>query len=327
MRRYVLTGCAGFIGARTTETLLAAGNTVVGIDNLNEAYDRNLKERRLQSLLSSEGFRFHTCDISGRDVLDTIREIRDGGPVDGMIHMAACAGVRQSLKNPWSYYNTNVMGTLNMLESCHKHDIRKFVFTSTSTVYGKNSEVPFSEDADTDRLDSPYASSKKAAEDLCYTYHRLSGMDISVLRFFTGYGPAGRPDMSPFRFVQWLVEGVPLILYGDGSQSRDFTYVDDIVTGVVAALGLTGYETINLGSNRPVQLYDFISLLECVTKKKAELDIRPAHHVDMRITWANISKAKRILGWEPSFSLEEGVENLVDWYLENRSWASKIRTR
>jgi nucleoside-diphosphate-sugar epimerase len=211
--------------------------------------------------------------------------------------------------------------------------ITKFVLASTSSLYGTNSPRPFREDANTDGPLSPYAASKKAAEALCYTYHFLHGIQVTVLRYFTVYGPAGRPDMSPFRFVQWISEGRPVIVYGDGQQSRDFTYVDDIARGTLAALGLppsgaqpAGYEVINLGSDQPVILLEMIRRLEVLIGKEARLDFRPPHAADMRATWADIGKAERLLGWRPEVDLSEGLARLVDWYRANRDWAKDVAT-
>ena len=239
MPTVLVTGCAGFIGARVTELLLNQGHTVVGVDNLNDAYDVRLKHWRLARLEGRPGFTFHRLDITDRMALHTLFEaLAVSGLLSAVVNLAARAGVRQSVENPWVYYETNVTGTLNLLELCREYGGKKFVLASTSSLYGANNPRPFCEDADTDEPLSPYAASKKAAETLCYTYYYLYGLDVTVLRYFTVYGPAGRPDMSLFRFVQWISEGRPVIVYGDGTQERDFTYVDDIARGTLAALKL-----------------------------------------------------------------------------------------
>ncbi|MCS7313169.1 MAG: GDP-mannose 4,6-dehydratase, partial [Acidobacteria bacterium] len=259
-------------------------------------------------------------------------------PFDAVLHLAARAGVRPSVLDPWAYYETNVTGTLNLLEACRVAAVRTFILASTSSLYGVRNPLPFREEADTDGPLSPYAASKKAAETLCYTYHYLHGLNVAVLRYFTVYGPAGRPDMSPFRFVQWVVEGRPVVLYGDGRQQRDFTYVDDIARGTLAALAFLGsansdspstignpkFEIINMGSDRPVPLMEVLRLVERLVGRPARVEYRPPHPADMPTTWADITKARRLLGWAPELSLEEGFRRLVDWYMACRAWARDI---
>ncbi|HEC35652.1 MAG TPA: NAD-dependent epimerase/dehydratase family protein [Anaerolineae bacterium] len=336
MLTYLVTGCAGFIGAKVTEFLLADGHTAVGVDNLNDAYDVRLKHWRLAQLEGQPGFEFYRLDICDRpalaDLFNSQFEIRNS-KFDAMINLAARAGVRQSVANPWIYFETNVTGTLNLLELCREHGINKFILASTSSLYGASNPRPFREDADTDGPLSPYAASKKAAEALCYTYHYLYDMDVTVLRYFTVYGPAGRPDMSLFRFVQWISEGRPVIVYGDGSQSRDFTYVDDIARGTIAALSFLQseirnpkFEIINLGSDRPVVLMDAIRLVEELVGKKARIEHKPRHPADVLATWADIGKAERLLEWRPRSAFQDGVAGLVEWYRENRARAKEIQT-
>lgn len=260
MGTYLVTGCAGFIASRVTEFLLADGHTVVGVDNLNDAYDVRLKHWRLDQIKNHPNFHFHKLDICDHSALE--HSTLDVPCFDAVINLAARAGIRQSVENPWVYFETNVTGTLSLLELCRQSGVKKFVLASTSSLYGANNSRPFREDANTDGPLSPYAASKKAAEALCYTYHYLYDIDMTVFRYFTVYGPAGRPDMSPFRFVQWIIEGYPVTVYGDGQQSRDFTYVDDIAHGTIAGLQSLGYEVINLGSDTPVVLMDAIRLVE-----------------------------------------------------------------
>jgi nucleoside-diphosphate-sugar epimerase len=325
MGTYLVTGCAGFIGWKVTELLLADGHHVVGLDNLNDAYDVRLKEWRLAQLNDHTGFTFHRIDITDRPTLSEL--LATGAPkLDGVINLAARAGVRQSVENPWIYFHTNVTGTLNLLELCREHGVEKFVLSSTSSLYGGHNPRPFREDADTNKPLSPYAASKKAAETLCYTYHYLYGIDVTVFRYFTVYGPAGRPDMSLFRFTQWIAEGRPVIVYGDGSQSRDFTYVDDIARGTVAGLKMLGFETINLGSDEPIVLNDAIEMVENLVGKKASIEHKSRHRADIMATWADIDRAKRLLGWQPQIRFKEGVSWLVDWYQANRVWAKDVAT-
>lgn len=326
MARILLTGAAGFIAARVAELLLAEGHGIVGVDNLNDAYDVRLKEWRLARLRGRPGFEFHRVDITDRLRLQELWESRPGGSFDAVVNLAAWAGVRQSVANPWVYLETNVVGTLNLLELCREHHVPKFVLASSSSVYGKDNPLPYCEDADTDRPLSPYAASKKGAETLCFAHHHLYGIDVTVFRYFTVFGPAGRPDMSLFRFVQWISEGRPVTVYGGGTQSRDFTFVDDIARGTVDGLKPLGYEVINLGSDRPVVLMDAVRLVEEMVGKEARLDLQPRQPADVQATWADISKAERLLGWQPQTSFTQGVGSLVEWYQSNRSWARDVRT-
>jgi UDP-glucuronate 4-epimerase len=326
MARYLVTGAAGFIGSRVASLLLEQGHRVVGIDNLNNSYDVRLKQWRLQQLQAREGFAFSRGDLSDRVVIETLWKKNDGDAFDAVINLAARAGVRQSTENPYVYFESNVGGTLNLLELCRQGKVKKFVLASTSSLYGADNPRPFREDASTDRPLSPYAASKKGAEVLCFTYHYLYGMDVTVLRYFTVYGPAGRPDMSMFRFVQRISEGKPIVVYGDGNQERDFTYVEDIAQGTAAAVKPLGCETINLGGDRPVKLRDVISQIEELTGKKAVMESKPAHLADVPATWADISKARKLLGWEPKTKFEDGLAKLVEWYRTEQSWASLIST-
>lgn len=329
MSHYLVTGAAGFIASKVTEFLLNDGHTVVGIDNMNEAYDVRLKEWRLAQIRGRDGFTFHKMDIRDRASLATLFEplsSRVGRPFDAVINLAARAGVRQSVEDPWIYMETNATGTLNLLELCRVHDVPKFVLASTSSLYGKENEMPFREDMDTNHPLSPYAASKKAAEVMCYTYHYLYGLDVTVFRYFTVYGPAGRPDMSLFRFVQWISEEHPVTVYGDGTQSRDFTYVDDIARGTIAGLKPLGYEIINLGSDTPVVLMDTIRLIEELTGKQAQLEFQPAHPADVKATWADIGKAEHLLKWRPRTTTVKGIRTLVQWYFANQVWAQSVTT-
>jgi nucleoside-diphosphate-sugar epimerase len=329
MARYFVTGVAGFIAARVATMLLRDGHTVWGMDNLNETYDVRLKQWRLAQLTEHPSFQFHELDICDRNRVASVFALAaaDGAsPADAVIHLAARAGVPQSVIDPWAYFETNAVGTLSMLELCREYGVRTFLLASTSSVYGADSPQPFREDAQASRPLSPYAASKKAAETICYSYHSLYGMSVSILRYFTVYGPAGRPDMSLFRFVQWISEGRPVVVFGDGLQSRDFTYVDDIARGTIAGLGITGYEIINLGSDQPVVLLDAIHLIEDLIGKRAQLEFRPRHPSDVTATWADIGKARRLLGWQPDTPLEAGVGQLVSWYQSQRTWARDIQT-
>jgi len=323
LKVYLVTGAAGFIGSKVAEQLLDRGDAVVGIDNMNDAYDVRLKEWRLKRLDGRDNLTFVRGDIaSWADVEPLFKQHR----FDGVLNLAARAGVRQSVENPQVYIDANITGTLNLLRLCAEYDCRKFVLSSTSSLYGGDNPRPYVETLDTNRPLSPYAASKKAAEAYCYTYHYLYGIDVTVLRYFTVFGPAGRPDMSLFRFVQWIVEGKPVVVFGDGRQERDFTFVDDVARGTIAALKPVGYEIVNLGNDEPVVLMDAIRLIEDLTGCKANIEYRPMHKADVLATWANISKAQDLLGWRPRNDFAQGVRQLVDWYMANRDWAKEIRT-
>jgi nucleoside-diphosphate-sugar epimerase len=321
---YLVTGAAGFIGSKVSELLLAEGHRVVGVDTVNDAYDPRLKEWRLEQLMPEETFAFHRADICDRAAMEDLFAEDD---FDGVVNLAARAGVRKSVEDPWAYQATNATGTLTLLECCRTYEVPKFVLASTSSLYGEGHEVPYHEDLSTAQPLSPYAASKKGAEAMSYTYHYLYGLDVTVFRYFTVYGPAGRPDMSLFRFTQWIREGRPVLIYGDGQQSRDFTYVDDIARGTVLGLKPLGYEIINLGSDTPIVLMDTVRMVEEAVGKPAQLEYQARHKADVLATWADISKARRLLGWSPEWTFERGVQALADWYAEHRTWAKDIRTR
>jgi nucleoside-diphosphate-sugar epimerase len=325
MASYLVTGAAGFIGARVAEMLLEQGHAVTGMDNLNDAYDVRLKEYRLRKLQALPGFEFVRADIANRDLLNQ-QSVITNQPFEAVIHLAARAGVRASLQNPWLFYETNVIGTLNLLELCRARGIGKFIQASTSTVYGLNAPVPTPETASTDYPPQPYAASKKAAETLCFTYHSLYGLDVSVVRYFTVYGPAGRPDMSMFRFVQWISEGRPLRLYGSGDASRGFTYIDDIARGTLAALQPFGYETFNLGGHEVITMNALIAMMEDILGRKALIEHLPPNPGELQTNHADVTKARRLLSWQPQVSLREGVTRLAAWYRAERAWAREVAT-
>jgi nucleoside-diphosphate-sugar epimerase len=324
MARYLVTGAAGFIASRVTEFLLADGHSVIGVDNLNDAYDVRMKEYRLQKLVGLPGFTFWRMDISDQQQVNELSA--EVGYVDAVINLAARAGVRSSVENPWVYYSTNLTGTLNLLDMCQRKGIGKFVLASSSSVYGANPPLPTPEEADTDHPLQPYASSKKAAESLCYTYHYLYGTDVTILRYFTVYGPAGRPDMVMFRFTQWIAEGRTVRLNGDGKQARGFTYLDDIARGTILGLKPLGFEVINLGGHQVIDINELIGMIEKRMETTARIEYLPRHPADAVVNFANVDKARRLLGWEGRVSLDEGVSNLVNWYLAERKWASQVAT-
>ncbi|MGZ9165764.1 MAG: GDP-mannose 4,6-dehydratase [Anaerolineales bacterium] len=322
MANYLVTGAAGFIGARTTELLINDGHTVLGVDNMNNAYDPRIKEYRLRKLLAMPGFTFHRLDISDRSIIDQLK----GYKFDGVINLAARAGVRYSVADPWVFVESNMLGTLNMLELCRQTGTGKFIVASTSSIYGEDPPYPTPESATSSYPLQPYAASKKGAEAMAHAYHHLHNIDVTIMRFFTVYGPAGRPDLSIFRFVQWISEGRPVHVNGDGEQSRGFTYIDDIARGIIVALKPLGFEIINLGGHEVITINSLIKLIEDVVGRKAIIQYGPADPADMRSNWADVSKAGELLGWEPQFTMRTGIEKLVEWYNAEREWASQVLT-
>jgi nucleoside-diphosphate-sugar epimerase len=319
---YLITGVAGFIGAKTAQFALDNGAKIIGIDNMNNYYSPIIKTHRLEELKKHQNFTFIKGDIEDKEILEKIFK---SNKIDAVINLAARAGVRFSLKNPFIYASTNYTGSLNLLDLMRDYNVKKYVMASTSSIYA-GSKMPYKEDSSVNQPISPYAASKKAAELIAYTYHHQFNIDVSIVRYFTVYGPAGRPDMSVLRFVKWIDEGKPIVLYGDGSQSRDFTYVDDIAIGTLAATKKeVGYEIINLGGGKnPVAINLLISKIENLLNKKAELNQKPFHSADVDSTWADISKAGQLLNWQPTISLDKGLEKTVEWYYENKSWLKDI---
>jgi nucleoside-diphosphate-sugar epimerase len=330
MAHYLVTGVAGFIASRVAEILLEAGHSVVGVDNLNTAYDVRVKEYRLGKLQGSPGFKFLRLDISDWGAVEQLDEqaVRNSKTpgFEAVINLAARAGVRQSVEDPWVYVDTNITGTLNLLEFCHRKEIGKFILASTSSIYGADAPLPTPEEADSDHPLQAYAASKKGAEALCHAYHYLHGIDVTIVRYFTVYGPAGRPDMVMFRFAQWIREGRTVKLNGDGEQSRGFTYIDDIAHGTILGLKPLGYEIINLGGHESIKINELIRMFEALIGRKALVEHLPAHPADMLASWAAVDKAEKLLGWRPEVALREGVANLVAWYEAERAWASQIHT-
>ena len=340
MSNYLITGAAGFIGARTAEMLISQGHTVTGLDNLNDAYDPRIKEYRLKRLMALPNFTFHKLDISDWSQVEKLKvgklkveglnlqpsNLQPATIYDGIINLAARAGVRFSVENPWAFLESNTTGTLNMLELCRHTGNGKFILASTSSIYGANPPYPTPESASSSEPLQPYAASKKGAEAMTHAYHHLYGIDATILRFFTVYGPAGRPDLAIFRFVQWVLEGRPVRINGDGTQSRGFTYIDDIVRGIIAALKPVGYEVINLGGHEVITINDLVTLVEDLTGKKAEVLHGPANPADMFTNWADVSKARDLLGWEPQFDMRAGIQELINWYMAERAWAKNIVT-
>jgi UDP-glucuronate 4-epimerase len=324
MASYLVTGAAGFIASKVCEFLLESGNGVVGIDNFDPVYDVRIKEWRLRRINQYPNFSFYKESICDRQSLERIFSAHPD--IEAVINLAAKAGVRDSVIDPWSYYETNLVGTLNLLDICRKNQIKKFILASTSSIYGENAPFPTPETAESSFPLQPYAASKKAAETLCYSYHYLYDLDVTVVRYFTVYGPAGRPGMSMFRFTKWISEGEEVKVFGDGRQTRGFTFLDDIARGTIAALKPVGYEIINLGGHESISINDLIVKFERAIGKKALLRYYPAIKADMSASWADVSKAKRLIGWEPLVSLDEGIHSVVDWYQQEHAWVSQVDT-
>jgi len=345
MAQYLVTGVAGFIAARVAEMLLAQGHQVVGLDNLNDYYDVRVKDYRLAHLLggtsgalgqdprtsrfagrgraaSRDGrFIFEPVDVENFASLEMLfKEFR----FDAVFNLAARAGVAASLTNPHVYLATNTQGALNLLECMRQNEVRKIVLASTSSLYAGCS-LPFTEDQPVNTPLSPYAASKKAAELMAYSYHRMHGIDVSVVRYFTVFGPAGRPDMSIFRFIQGIANGQPIHLFGDGHQSRDFTFVDDVARGTILAAKSLGYEIINLGGGRvPLSLKEMIEQIEISLDKKAIIQVQPPMAADIKATRADITKAARVLSWQPEIDFETGLQTTIAWHQENNEWLNKL---
>jgi UDP-glucuronate 4-epimerase len=318
-QRVLLTGGAGFIGSHLAEALLRQSARLTIVDNLNSFYDDNLKKANLEAICHTGKYEFHAVDICGLEQLSQIMALHRPEVV---IHLAACVGVRPSIEQPHLYEQVNIAGTLNLLELCRQFHVEKFIFGSSSSVYGATSCVPFSEKQVELRPLSPYAATKLAGEMLAHTYAHLFGLQVICLRFFTVYGPRQRPDLAIRKFTALIEAGKPLPIFGDGSTARDYTYVDDVVAGILASLdhrlklpsGSAPFEVFNLGNSHPVKLSELIELLENVTGRKAICEWQPPQPADPSVTWADTSKATRVLGYRPATSLEEGLTRFVRWY-------------
>ena len=330
--KILVTGAAGFIGMHVAERLLAAGHQVTGLDNLNDYYDPALKQARLARLRDLPGFAFHRLDLADGAGM---RALFAAGGFERVVHLGAQAGVRYSLTNPQVYLDSNVTGTLNVLEGCRHHGVGHLVFASTSSVYGLNTRMPFSPHHGVDHPLSLYASTKRAGELLCHNYAALFGLPVTALRFFTVYGPWGRPDMSPMLFAQKMLAGQPIDVFNGGHHRRDFTYIDDIVEGVVRACDHVAtpdpawdsaapdpatsrapYRIYNIGNQSPVELLRFIGLLEENLGVKAQMNFLPLQPGDVPATLADCSDLERAVGYRPSTPIEEGVRRFVAWYRE-----------
>lgn len=313
-------GCAGFIGFSLTKRLLEEGKECVGVDNLNSYYDIKMKHKRLSILQSFPNFTFIEADIENYKILN---DIFVKYKFEVIVNLAARAGVRYSMQNPFVYLSTNTLGSLNLFELAKKYSIEKVVLASTSSLYA-NCEMPFKEDLCVNKPLSVYAASKKAMESLAYSYNQLYGIDVSIFRYFTVYGPFGRPDMSIFRFIKWIYESHPVIIFGDGTQSRDFTYIDDCVDATLKGFKKIGCEPFNVGDNKTYSLKFVIGLIEQNLGKKAKIEYKSFHKADVLATMADPTKIRSMLSWKAKVSIEDGIERLCKWYIDNKEFLSKI---
>ena len=330
--KILVTGAAGFIGFHVSQRLLGRGDEVVGLDNLNDFYDVNLKKSRLAILEQSKNFRFHKLDLADREPMEALFGQEK---FDRIVHLAAQAGVRHSLENPHTYVDSNVVGTLHVLEGCRHHDVEHLVYASTSSVYGANTNMPFSVHQNVDHPLSLYAATKKSTELMAHTYSSLFGVPTTGLRFFTVYGPYGRPDMALFRFTKAILAGEPIDVFNFGNHRRDFTYVDDIAEGVVRSLDKIAapdenwdsdhpdpatsrapYRVYNIGNNQPVELLRYIEVLENCLGREAKMNMLPLQPGDVPDTCADVQSLVDAVGYRPATSVEDGVARFVEWYLD-----------
>lgn len=319
MNTYLVTGGAGFIGSHLSRALLERGDSVLCIDNFNEYYKPEYKRDNVAPLLENNNYELIEADITDWNEMQSVFD-KHGKNITSIIHLAARAGVRSSIAEPQLYTSVNVGGTINLLEAARLHKINKFVLASSSSVYGNQEKIPFSETDPVDMPISPYAATKKSCELLLATYHHLYNIDSVALRFFTVYGPQGRPDMAPYLFTELISNNKPINRYGDGTTHRDYTFIDDIIQGVIASIDRSfGYEIINLGNSNTVTLNEFIAIVEKHLDKKAIINERPMQPGDVNKTFSDISKAKKLLDFEPKTSFADGMKIFIDWYKENRT--------
>jgi UDP-glucuronate 4-epimerase len=314
--QFLITGIAGFIGSHTGEKLVSQGHQVVGIDNFDAFYPRSFKESNLDQLKKSVRFTFYEADIRNSG---SVKDIFSKHQIDTVIHLAAKAGVRPSMEQIAEYYEVNINGTVNLLERMKEANVSKLIFASSSSVYGNNKKIPFSESDAVDHPISPYAATKKSGELLCHVYSNLYGLDITCLRFFTVFGPRQRPDLAIHKFTRLIDQGKPVPVFGDGSASRDYTYIEDIVSGILCAVNKPGgFRIYNIGESRVVTLKELIVFIEKALNKKAILDHFPSQAGDMQKTFADITKAREELGYNPGYNLETGLQHFIDWYRQNK---------
>ena len=326
MKNILITGSSGFIGYHLSLLFLKKGFRVYGIDDMSDGYDVKLKQWRLKELKKNKYFIFAKTNIASEKSLENyfLKNFRRS-KIETIVNLAAGTGVRKSTLFPNSYYQSNLIGTLNLIKLSRKYAVKSFVQASTSSVYGDSKEKSFKIDSETSKPDSIYASSKKAAEVLLHSYHSLYGQNICILRFFTVYGPCGRPDMAPFIFTQAAINNKTINVFGTGRQKRDFTYIDDIVDGIYKSTKLKGLNYLNLGNTRPVSINNLISIISNLSCKKIKRINKPSTPEDVFYTSADISKTKKIINWKPKTNLEEGIRKTYNWHIDNIKWLKKIR--
>lgn len=313
--KVLVTGAAGFIGSHLCEHLLNDGWNVVGVDNFDDFYDPKIKRRNISQCLKNKSFQLIEADI--RDSSAMGKAVGDG--IEIIVHLAARAGVRPSIAQPLLYGDVNINGTMVLLEAAKKHKIDKFIFGSSSSVYGNNKKVPFSEDDNVDFPISPYAATKKACELICHTYHHLYAINITCLRFFTVYGPRQRPDLAIHKFAKLIEQNKPIPIFGDGTMMRDFTYIDDVIEGVVAAMQKCGgFNIYNLGESRPIKVNDLVAQIEGALGKKAVKEYMPPQPGDVERTYADVTKAIEELGYKPRTTIERGLAEFVEWLRQDK---------
>lgn len=325
MRTILVTGGAGFIGSHLCEKLLLEGNKVITIDNFNNFYDPSIKRNNIKEIIKTcevngidkENFSLYEGDFRDLDFLEEVFENK----IDSIMHLAAMAGVRPSIENPKLYYDVNITGTLNLLDKCRENGIKQFVFASSSSVYGNNEKVPFAESDRVDNPISPYAATKKSGELLCHTYNHLFDINIACLRFFTVYGPRQRPDLAIHKFTDLIIEGKEIPFFGDGTTSRDYTYIDDIISGIVSSINYVNteekvFEIFNIGGDKTVSLKEMVEIIEETVGKKAKLNKLPMQPGDVNRTCADISHSNRVLGYAPKTTFKEGIKKFYDWKIE-----------
>lgn len=319
MKTYLVTGGAGFIGSSVCEKILEDGNKAIAIDNFCDFYNPKIKENNIKEMIKNEKFKLYKNDIRDKEA---IKKIFDGNNIDVVIHLAAMAGVRPSIENPVLYQEVNCMGTQNILEEMKEHNINKLVMASSSSVYGNCKEVPFKENMIVDFAISPYAATKKANEVMTHVYHKLFNMNVIMLRFFTVYGPKQRPDLAINKFTRLILEDKEIPMFGDGTTSRDYTYIDDIIDGIIKSCNYVEqnnnvYEILNLGNSSPVCLVEMINTIGKVLGKDPKINKLPMQPGDVERTFADVSKARKLIGYEPKITFEEGIKNFVNWYKQN----------
>jgi len=320
---YIVTGAAGFIGYHTAKMLLENNHTVIAIDNINDFYDIKLKNERINYLKNFKNFNLKNINLNNKnDILNLANNLNN---IDAVIHLAAYAGVRTSIIDPWAYQDNNVNATLNLLELCKKLSVSNFTLASTSSVYGDNKNIPTKETDNTSFPLSPYAASKISAELLAYTYHYHFNINVAVLRFFTVYGPFGRPDMVIFKFLKSIIDDDPITIYGDGNQTRDFTYVSDVANALIKSTKSKGYEIFNVGGGNAITVNNLVTVIQNYLSKKATINFIDRDPSDIEHSLADISKIKNLLNWQPMFNIDSGVKETGDWFLNNLDFISSIK--